>query len=567
MHDPPVTTSSAVSDRSGQASASAGRSDLDVVIVQSKPSLPKPPRKNDKTDPGTRSMLEGFLASSDWLSVLRAGIRQLSEAGLSVQDQLACIARDIAAIDELLTDQVNAILHHPVFQKLESSWRGLRYLVDQADTDRDRTVRVRVLDVSWKELTRDVQRSNSSPEHTQLFQKVYEEEFGTPGGTPFGVLIGDYQVHRRPDDIDVLESIASTAASAFAPFIAGAAPGLIGLDDHRQLERQIDLSKLCQGPEYIIWNNFRCEEDAKFVGLTLPQVLIRKPYGECGATVVRRECLGCGQNLRGAGGQRCPSCGKSFDQDLLGTFRRHRLGFRFKEEVSDLDGRDYLWANGAFAFAGVLIRTFIDHAWLADIRGFDHDGPTRGLVTGLPVDEFGLDEPGSMPKMSTQVLIDGMQEKQLADHGLIALCHGQGTPWGVYYSNSSVYKPPSDTTDTQQVVQGRVASMLQYTFCISRFAHYLKVLARDYIGSRKTAKDVEDRLNDWVNRDYVTQDDLASASVKAKCPLREAEVKVREIPDKPGQFQCQMKLWPHYQLDDLSIAVRLVTTLSGVKSG
>ena len=526
---------------------------------------PSPPNAREASIPG------GLLGAADWQATLQALLRQWSAAGVSGQNQFALISRAVAEVDELITEQVNAILHHPVFQRLEASWRGLRYLVDEADVDRNRSVRIRVLDMSWKDLSRDVQRSVDASQ-THLFRKVYDEEFGTAGGVPFGVLIGDYEIQHRPrsqqpvDDLDVLESVAHTAASAFAPFISGAAPALLGLDNHRQLERQIDLDKRFQGLEYLKWNDFRKQDDAKFVGLTLPKVLIRKPYGRCGASLMRRECSRCDQSLRGVATGKCPSCGHPFDPSRPSTYHHHRLGFRFQEHVSDVNGKDCLWANGAFAFAGVLIRTFIDHAWLADIRGFDHHGPKRGLVTGLPADDYGLDRPGSVFKMGTEVLIDGQQEKELSNHGFIALCHGQGTPCGVYYSNHSIYKPP-DVGDSSEAVQGRVMSMLQYTFCVSRFAHYLKVMAREYIGSKTSAKQVENRLNDWVNRDYVTQDELANASVKAKCPLREAKVKVREVPDKPGEYRCQMKLWPHYQLDDLSVAVRLVTSLSGVGAG
>ncbi len=524
---------------------------------------------NDENGPAG-AMLSRFLETEDWFLALKIWLGQRRQAGLTLKAMLALLSHDIAMIDEMITDQVNVMLHHPVFQKLEASWRGLQYLVEEADADRDRMVRVRVLAVTWTELSQDVRRA-VDVDQTMLFRKVYEEEFGVAGGIPFGVLIGDYEIQHRPspghpvDDLDVLESIAHTAASAFAPFIAGAAPSLLGLQHHGQLERQIDLHRLFGSLEYQKWNDFRRQPDARYVGLTLPRVLIRKPYGDQSATVIRRQCLDCGSDLRGVRGRCCQSCGRVFDIDQPRTFRSHRLGFRFEERVQDLDRESYLWANGAYAFAGVLIRTFIDYAWLADIRGFDHDGSKRGIVTGLAVDEFGLDRQGTVPKMSAAVMIDSFLEADLADHGLIPLCHSQGTSRSVFYSNRSVYKPV-ETTDTQCAVQERISAMLQYTLCVSRFAHYLKVQARDYIGSKKSAHEVENRLIEWVNR-YVAQDDQASIHIKAKFPLRNAEVKVRQMPDRPGQFQCQMRLWPHYQLDDLSVAVRLVTTLAADRRG
>ena len=436
---------------------------------------------------------------------------------------LQALDRDIARIDGILSKQVNAILHHPRFQGLEAAWRGIRYLVDQAEDAED--VKIKVLNASWKELAKDAERAVEF-DQSQMFRKIYSEEFGTPGGEPFGVLLGDYGIRHRPgpdhpiDDLEVLASISQVAAAAFAPFIAGAAPELFGLESFSQLERPMQLARIFEQPEYIKWKAFRETEDSRFTGLTLPRILLRLPYGNDG----------------------------SRDD-----------GFLFKEDVEGPDRSKYLWGNAAFAFGAVLVRAYRQSGWLAEIRGVRRDEESNGLVTGLPVHSFGTDRQGIAPKSSTDLIVGDAQEKELGDLGLIPLCHCPDTEYCAFYGNQSLQKPKV-YNELPATMNARISAMLQYMLCVSRFAHYLKIRMQSKIGSFAEAREVEDDLNRWIH-DYVAPDAEASASVKAKYPLREAQIQVAERPGKPGNYMCVMHLLPHYQLDAVTATVTLRTEM------
>ncbi len=512
--------------------------------------------------------VERFLAESNWLSALMiwVGDRLRLDAHATIDRLVQLVDRDIALIDDAISEQVNAIIHHTQFQRLESSWRGVLGLVERASEDSDERVVVRVLDVRWKELARDAERAVEF-DQSALFDKVYNEEYGRPGGEPFGVLIGDYQIRHKPsaehptDDLEVLAAISGVAAAAFAPFICGAHPGLLGLDHFVQLERHGDLGRRFASTEYIKWRSLRDQEDSRYVGLTLPNTLMRLPYTATHATVVRRQCRTCRQDLRGVRDGLCPKCQRPFDAEIRDTQRTESLGFRFTEDVEGPDRSKYLWGNAAFAFGGVLIRAFVDCGWLADIRGFDRNEDRGGVVTGLPVHSFGLDAPDVAPKMSTDVVVSDAQENEIANLGFVPLCRCHDTEFSVFYSNASLQKPKSYAED-DTTRNARMSAMLQYTLCVSRFAHFLKVQVRDRIGAGTTAQELGNRLRDWIN-EYVTPDSLAAADVKARYPLRKASVDVRDTPGRPGTYQCLMKLCPHYQLDDVQVTVRMATQLSG----
>lgn len=436
--------------------------------------------------------------------------------------------RAVAHLDALLTGQVNAILHHPAFQKLEASWRGLHYLVNQVEDER---IKVRVLNVSWPDLSRDLSKAIEF-DQSQLFKKVYEQEFGMAGGEPFGVLIGDYEIHPRltsahhVDDLRTLGAISQVAAAAFAPFIAAAHPSMFGLDQFGGLSHTQNLARTFDQLEYLDWKSFRDTEDARFVGLTLPRVLMRLPYADDGTRVDR---------------------------------------FRFREEVEGPDRGKYLWGNAAYAFAAVLVRSFAESGWLASIRGVKRDVEDGGLVAGLPVHSFSTDKAGVMPKFSTDVVITDLQEKEISDEGFIPLCHCTDSEFSAFYSNQSVQKPKK-YDDPAATMNARISSMLQYMLCVSRFAHYLKVLARETIGSFAEAAECEAHLQAWIMT-YVTGDAEASPDIKARYPLREARVRVREIPGKPGSYQCTAHLWPHFELDELKATVKVTTELSPSRPG
>jgi type VI secretion system ImpC/EvpB family protein len=434
------------------------------------------------------------------------------------------LSRDVARLDDLISRQVNAVLHHPEFQKLEASWRGLRYLVDQAGEAEN--IKVRVLDLSWKELTRDLERALEF-DQSQLFRKVYGEEFGTPGGEPYGVLIGDYEVHLRPgpghptDDLAVLGMVSQVAAAAFAPFLTAAHPDLLDLGSFTELEKPLNLARIFEQRDYLKWRAFRGTEDARFVGLVLPRVLMRLPYAD------------------GAG---------------------HVGGFRFHEDVGAPDRSQYLWGNAAYAFAAVLVRAFADCGWLSDIRGVRPGVRGQGLVTGLPVHSFATDKHGVAPKSSTDAHLSPQREKELAELGFIPLCHCPDTELSAFYSNQSVQKPKT-YDEPAATANARLSAMLQYMLCTSRFAHYLKVIARDKVGGLAGPGECEALLNRWL-MNYITTNDNDDADTKARFPLREARVQVREQPGKPGSYQCVIHLRPHFQLDQVLTTVRLTTELA-----
>ncbi len=439
------------------------------------------------------------------------------------------LSRDVARLDAAITGQLNAILHHPAFQKLEASWRGLRYLAEQAAEVEN--VKIRVLGVSWKELARDI-ASAIEFDQSQLFRKVYEDEFGSPGGEPFGVLLGDYEVHPRPsaehpiDDVATLTGISHVAAAAFAPFIGGVHPAMFGLDDFVSLEQPLNLPRTFQQLDYLKWKAFRDTEDSRFVGLTLPRVLLRLPYEDDGSRVD---------------------------------------GFGFSEAVAGPDQRGYLWGNAAYAFVAVLVRAFGESGWPSSIRGVQRDVVGGGVVTGLPVHSFSTDRRGVAQKCSTDVAIADVREQELGELGFIPLCHCKDTELSVFYTNQST-QAPKRYDELAATMNARFSAMLQYMLCVARFAHYLKILARDKIGTFVEADECERYLQRWLAK-YVSADTEASARVKAEYPLRQASVRVRPHPDKPGSYLCVAHLWPHSEFDELSLAIRVATELAPAHPG
>jgi type VI secretion system protein ImpD len=477
---------------------------------------------NGRNQPG--EVLEQFLrerspgkALARWLGTT-AGNGSLTKAQVARR-----LSRDIARLDALLNAQVNAILHHPQLQRLEASWRGLHYLVRQLPEGEN--IKVRVLNLSWRELVRDLERSLEF-DQSQLFRLVYGNEFGTPGGEPFGVLLGDYEIRPRPapghptDDIAALTAISAVAAAAFAPFVAAAHPSLLDLDAFAELERPGNLAWTFEQPGHLKWRAFRRSEDARFVALTVPRVLMRLPY---------------------------PDGGPRVD------------GFRFREEVEKPDRSQYLWGNAAYAFGAVLVRTFAASGWLATIRGVPPGGEGGGLVTGLPVPGFGTDRAGVASRCATDVIITDAQDKALGELGFLPLCHCQDTDLAAFHGSQSVQQPaPYD--EPAATVNARLSAMLQYVLCVSRVAHYLKVISRDKIGSFQGPSDCEAYLRQWLSR-YTNSNEKTSLEMRARYPLREARVQVRGHPDRPGHYLCVAHLRPHFQLDQMVSAVKLVTEL------
>lgn len=457
-------------------------------------------------------------ALSAWLGV--------EPSEFSRQSLVRILNRDVALIDELLGDQINAIIHAPPFQKLEAAWRGLEYLAKVAEQEGDRErIRIRFLDVSWREVERDLERAIEF-DTSELFKKIYENEFGVAGGKPFGVMIGNYEIQPWPSkghphrDIDTLKKLSGIAAAAFCPFIAGVSPIMFGLDDFTGLEGVENIRGGFSQAEFTEWNAFRQTEDARFVGLAMPRVLMRLPYE---------------------------------------TNDARADGFCFKEEVTDRDRSGFLWGNAAFAFGEVMIRAFAQCGWLAQIRGVQRNVTGGGLVTGLPVQSFGTDKSGVIPKSSTDTMITDRQESELSNLGFLPLVHCHDTEFSAFYSTQTVQKP-KEYQDSASTQNAKISSMLQYILCSSQFAHYLKVLARDKVGTFQEMSELQMFLHNWIY-EYVTPDDKARAETKASRPLRSAEVLLREDPAQPGRYLVTFKLWPHYQLDDLVASIRMKTTI------
>jgi type VI secretion system protein ImpC len=429
------------------------------------------------------------------------------------RDADATINSRVAQIDHLISLQLNEILHHPAFQKLEASWRGIKYMMDQSETSS--MLKIRVLNVSKKELLRDLQRA---PEFDQsvMFKKVYEDEFGIFGGEPFGALIGDYEFSKHPEDIELLEKVSQVAAGAHAPFLTAAAPELLNMDSFSQLGDPRDIGKIFDSTEFAKWKSFRASEDSRYVGLTMPRVLMRLPYGKDT---------------------------KPVDD------------FNYEEGVDGTDHNKYLWGNAAYALGARLTTAFAQYGWCASIRGVEGGG----LVEGLPTHTFRTDEGDVALKCPTEVAITDRREKELADQGLIPLVHCKGTDYAAFFSVQSANKPKKFDKAAANA-NARLSAQLPYILAVSRFAHYMKSIMRDKIGGFMSRGQCQTFLTQWIMQ-YVTDDDQASAAVKSKFPLREARIEVSEIPGKPGAYRAIAFLRPHFQLDELTVSLRLVADL------
>lgn len=433
----------------------------------------------------------------------------------------------IALIDEALNRQVNAILHHPDFQAMEARWRGLALLVRQASRSGD--VKIKLLSASWREFTRSTERATDF-DQSHLFELVYSREFGMPGGEPFGLLIGDY--YFSPDEpaggdaVSTLSQIGMVAAAAFCPFVAAASPRAMGLEDFHELGRVNDFSWLAGDPDRIRWNGLRSREDSRFLGLVAPRILMRAP--------------------------------------LEPYSRRRDDGFPFREDIA-ADGSSLLWGNGAFAFATVVIRNFIESGWFADIRGVTQDAIDGGFLSPaeLPPYELGTESGGLSAQAPVEIRLTSGQEQQLCDLGIIPVATTYLSSSAIFNSNQSLHSPPHYSNEHARQ-NARLAAMLQYVLCASRFSHYLKVIMRDEIGQLSDALSIERKLGDWLTT-YTLGNDDADIALRTRFPLRSAGISVAEIPGKPGSFSCTVRLQPHFQLDDVATSFHLIaeTATSG----
>ncbi len=429
------------------------------------------------------------------------------------RDTEAMLNARIAQIDRLVSTQLNEIMHAPEFQKLEGTWRGLKYLLSQSETSEN--LKIKVLNVSKKDLLKDLQRA---PEFDQsaLFKKVYEEEFGVFGGAPFGALVGDYEFGRSGQDIELLEKVAQVASASHAPFLTAASPEMFNLESYTQLDAPRDMGKVFDTTEYAKWKSFRQSDDARYVALTLPRMMLREPYGPDTVPIE---------------------------------------AFNYDEQVDGTDHGAYLWGNAAWGLASRVTQAFASYGWCATIRGVE----SGGLVEGLPVHNFRTDSGDVAMKCPTETAITDRREKELADLGFVPLVHRKGSDSAAFFSVQSAQKPKV-YDNPAATANARISAQLPYLFAVSRFAHYLKAMMRDKIGGFMSREEVERYLNRWINNYTIANDD-AGLALKAQHPLKEARIEVMEIPGKPGAYRAVAFLRPHFQLDELSMSMRLVADL------
>lgn len=446
-------------------------------------------------------------------------VREVMEGTVVVSENLgATLDARIAELDQLISMQLSEVMHNPEFQKLESTWTGLQYLCKQTSTGAN--LKIQLFNATKKELIKDFKTAIDF-DQSVLFKKVYEEEFGTFGGAPFGTLIGDFDISRQPEDMFFVEQMSHVAAAAHAPFITAASPELLGLDSFDELGKPRDLSKVFDTVDYAKWKSYRESEDSRYVGLTLPRFLGRLPYN--------------------------PKDGMTTE------------GFNFVEDVDGADHSRYLWVNTAFAMGARLTSAFENYGWCAAIRGVEGGG----LVEDLPAHTFKTDEGEVALKCPTEVAITDRREKELSDLGFIPLVHCKNTDYAAFFGAQSTQKAAKYDTDAANA-NAVLSSQLQYMFAVCRIAHYMKSMMRDKVGSFTTTQDVERYLHNWLMQ-YVVDSDDATQEMRARRPLRQAQVEVAEVPGRPGVYRAVAFVRPHFQLDELSVSLRLVAEMPGGK--
>jgi type VI secretion system protein ImpC len=458
-------------------------------------------------------------------SAIQQAVRTLAEQALAgtvtiSDDAVRTIESIIAEIDKKLTEAVNEILHHQDFQTLEGAWRGLHHLVSKTETDEK--LKIRVLNISKAEVGKTIKKFKGALwDQSPLFKKLYEEEFGSPGGQPYGAIVGDFHFDHTPPDVEMLKGLAQIASAAHAPFITGAAPSVMNLSSWQELSNPRDISKLFTTAEYAAWNSLRKSEDARYLGLAMPRFLARQPYGAKSNPVEQ---------------------------------------FAFEEDTAGADHGKFTWANSAYAMASNITRAFKLYGWCARIRGAE----SGGMVEGLPVHTFPTDDGGVDMKCPTEIAITDRREAELAHCGFMPLSHWKNTDYGVFVGAQSLQKP-QEYDDPDATANASLGARLPYLFATTRFAHYLKCIVRDKIGSFKERADMQQWLNDWIHQ--FTVDSSASEEIKAIKPLAEAEVVVEEVPGNPGYYNSRFFLRPHYQLEGLTVSLRLVSKLPSAKAG
>ena len=463
-------------------------------------------------DDKKKSELDGFM---------KALVEQVNSESVTVsKDAIRTINSGVAAIDAKISEQLAAIMHNPDFQKLEGTWRGLHYLVDQSETGE--LLKIRVLNIGKRELFNDLDRAIEF-DQSELFKQIYSSEFDMPGGKPYGALIGDYEFTNHPEDIELLENMSGVAASAHCPFITAPAPELFGFDSWTEMSGPRDLKKIFEAKEYVKWRSLRESEDSRYLVMSMPRVLSRLPYGKNTKTV------------------------DEFDYEEV------ELGEDGKPiEVSH---DQYCWMNASYVLGTKLTDAFAKYGWCTAIRGAENGG----RVDGLPTHIFKNDKGESAQKCPTEIAITDRRENELSDCGFLPLCHYKDTDYSVFFGAQTVQRPKK-YNKPEATENAKISARLPYIMASSRIAHYLKVIARDKIGSFMEREDCQKWLDNWI-ADYVSADDSPAPEQKARFPLREAQIEVKEVPGDPGHYSTKIRLRPWLQLEKLSASISMVSKL------
>lgn len=444
----------------------------------------------------------------------------LANTALVSDDALRSIESIVAELDKKLTEQVNLILHHADFQQMESAWRGLHYLVNNTETDE--MLKIRVMNISKKDMHKTLRKFKGTAwDQSPIFKKVYEEEFGQFGGEPYGTLVADYHFDHSPPDVELLTEMSKIAAAAHAPLITGAQPSLFQMDSWSELANPRDLTKIFQTPEYASWRSLRESEDSKYIGLAMPRFLGRLPYGSKTDPVE---------------------------------------AFAFEEDTEGADSSKYGWVNAAYGMAVNINRSFKEYGWCSRIRGVE----SGGALENLPSHTFPTDDGGVDQKCPTEIAISDRREAELAKNGMMPLIHRKNSDLAAFIGAQSLHKP-AEYDDPDATANANLAARLPYLFATCRFAHYMKCMVRDKIGSFKSRNDMQTWLQTWISNYVDTNADVSNEKVKAQKPLASAEVVVEEVEGNPGYYSSKFYLRPHYQLEGLTVSLRLVSKLPSEK--
>jgi len=496
----------AEAEKQTEAAAGATAESTDFTSLLQKQFKPQTDRARDEVEAAVKTLAQ----------------HALEQTALIGSDVVESINAMIAEIDKKMSAQVNAIIHHPDYQQLESAWRGLHHLVNNTETDE--MLKIRVMNISKKDVHKTLRKFKGAAwDQSPIFKKLYEEEFGQLGGEPYGCLVGDYYFDHSAPDVETLGELSKISAAIHAPFISGTASSLFQMESWSELSNPRDLTKIFTTPEYAGWRSLRESEDARYLGLTMPRFLARSPYGAKSNPVEE---------------------------------------FNFEEDTSGADTSKYTWANAAYAMAVNINRSFKLYGWCSRIRGIE----SGGSVEGLPTHAFPTDDGGVDMKCPTEIAISDRREAELAKNGFMPLIHKKNSDFAAFIGAQSLQKP-GVYDDPDATANANLAARLPYLFATCRFAHYLKCIVRDKIGSFKERDDMQDWLQRWI-RQYVDGDPKhSSEDDKARKPLADAEVVVEEVEGNPGYYTSKFFLRPHYQLEGLTVSLRLTSKLPSAKAG